>query len=76
MREVIYFKRAVYARALQELAEQAFAAGPPPRPDWWSEELLHAREPAPRRRRDRDDRSAGDGDAVVEDVPTHKAVDS
>jgi putative (di)nucleoside polyphosphate hydrolase len=51
VREVIYFKRSVYARALQELGERAFAAGPPPRPDWWSEELLHAREPAPRRRR-------------------------
>lgn len=53
VREVIYFKRAVYARALQELGERAFAAGPPPHPDWWSEEFLHAREPIPRRRRRR-----------------------
>jgi putative (di)nucleoside polyphosphate hydrolase len=51
VREVIYFKRAVYAQALQELGEQAFAAGPPPRPEWWTEELLSTREPAPRRRR-------------------------
>lgn len=45
VREVIYFKRAVYARALQELGERAFERGPPPRPEWWSDELLHAREP-------------------------------
>lgn len=52
VREVIYFKRAVYARALQELGERAFEAGPPPRPDWWSEDLLRVQEPlAPRRRR-------------------------
>ncbi len=50
VREVIYFKRAVYARALQELAERAFDAGPPPRPDWWSDDLLNARPPARRRR--------------------------
>ena len=42
VREVIYFKRAVYARALQELGEQAFDDGPPPRPDWWTAELLRA----------------------------------
>ena len=59
VREVIYFKRAVYARALQELGEQAFAGGPPPRPDWWSDELLKAEEPVrPRRRRARGDRGA------------------
>jgi hypothetical protein len=51
VREVIYFKRAVYAQALQELGEQAFAAGPPPRPEWWTEELLHAPGPLPPRRR-------------------------
>jgi putative (di)nucleoside polyphosphate hydrolase len=52
VREVIYFKRAVYARALQELGERAFEAGPPPRPDWWSEDLLRVREPLlPRQRR-------------------------
>ena len=51
VREVIYFKRAVYARALQELGERAFEQGPPPRPEWWSDELLHAREPRLYRRR-------------------------
>jgi putative (di)nucleoside polyphosphate hydrolase len=54
VREVIYFKREVYARALQELGERAFEKGPPPRPDWWSEELLRAREPLLPRRRGRD----------------------
>ena len=38
VREVIYFKRAVYARALDELGRQAFAGGPPPLPAWWEEE--------------------------------------
>jgi putative (di)nucleoside polyphosphate hydrolase len=40
VREVIYFKRIVYARALEELGRQAFPDGPPPRPDWWSEAVL------------------------------------
>lgn len=35
VREVIYFKRHVYARALQELAPLQFGAAHPPRPDWW-----------------------------------------
>lgn len=50
VREVIYFKRTVYARALEELGRQAFADGPPPLPEWWSDEVLSplAR---PRRRR-------------------------
>lgn len=34
VREVIYFKRAVYARALDELAYQAFPSDPPALPDW------------------------------------------
>jgi len=38
VREVIYFKRAVYARALEELGRRAFAEGPPPLPQWWEEE--------------------------------------
>lgn len=38
VREVIYFKRAVYARALEELGRRAFSAGPPPLPEWWNEE--------------------------------------
>jgi putative (di)nucleoside polyphosphate hydrolase len=40
VREVIYFKRLVYARALGELALTAFPAGVPPYPEWWSEDLL------------------------------------
>ena len=28
----------VYARALRELGELAFPDGPPPRPDWWSDD--------------------------------------
>lgn len=53
VREVIYFKRAVYVRALTELALQAFPAGPPPFPDWWSDQLLRPPAPPrkPRRRR-------------------------
>jgi putative (di)nucleoside polyphosphate hydrolase len=47
VREVIYFKRNVYARALDELGRIAFADGPPPRPEWWSEAVLR---PAPRSR--------------------------
>jgi putative (di)nucleoside polyphosphate hydrolase len=34
VREVIYFKRAVYARALDELAYKAFPHDPPALPDW------------------------------------------
>jgi putative (di)nucleoside polyphosphate hydrolase len=37
VREVIYFKRAVYVRALTELAPLAFPEGPPPHPQWWPE---------------------------------------
>jgi putative (di)nucleoside polyphosphate hydrolase len=35
IREVIYFKRAVYSRALHELGRLAFPDGPPPYPSWW-----------------------------------------
>ena len=35
IREVIYFKRAVYTRALHELGESAFPGGLPPYPSWW-----------------------------------------
>ncbi len=36
VKEVIYFKRAVYARALTELADLAFPGGKhPPHPQWW-----------------------------------------
>jgi putative (di)nucleoside polyphosphate hydrolase len=36
VREVIYFKRPVYARALSELADSAFPQGHPPLPPWWA----------------------------------------
>ncbi len=35
VREVIYFKRPVYSRALHELGRHAFPAGLPPYPSWW-----------------------------------------
>jgi putative (di)nucleoside polyphosphate hydrolase len=38
VREVIYFKRAVYAKALDELAQNAFPQDPPPLPEWSGEE--------------------------------------
>lgn len=39
VKEVIYFKRPVYATALQELAPLAFVNGePPPQPRWWPAE--------------------------------------
>lgn len=36
VREVIYFKRRVYSRALHELGAAAFGEGLPPYPDWWN----------------------------------------
>jgi len=50
VREVIYFKRNVYARALEELGRQAFPDGPPPLPDWWSEAVLRPARRGPERR--------------------------
>lgn len=38
VREVIYFKRAVYARALDELGRNAFPADPPALPEWWRDD--------------------------------------
>lgn len=35
VREVIYFKRPVYVKALTELAEIASPGAPPPYPSWW-----------------------------------------
>jgi putative (di)nucleoside polyphosphate hydrolase len=35
VREVIYFKRPVYVRALQELAQIMSPGAPPPYPSWW-----------------------------------------
>jgi putative (di)nucleoside polyphosphate hydrolase len=43
VREVIYFKRPVYKRALVELAPLAFPDGPPPLPEWWDEATSSAR---------------------------------
>jgi len=38
VREVIFFKRDVYRRALHELGRIAFPAGLPPYPSWWESE--------------------------------------
>ena len=38
IREVIYFKRTVYTRALHELGVQAFPLGLPKYPDWWHQD--------------------------------------
>ncbi len=35
VKEVIYFKRQVYASALRELAPLVFAGDVPPQPSWW-----------------------------------------
>ena len=51
VREVIYFKRAVYAQALEELGLQAFPQGLPPHPEWWSEAMQRSGGPRGRRRR-------------------------
>jgi putative (di)nucleoside polyphosphate hydrolase len=45
VREVIYFKRAVYVRALTELAPLAFPDGPPPHPSWWAEATATVSDP-------------------------------
>ncbi len=38
VKDVIFFKRAVYVRALEELGQHAFSDGPPPLPEWWQDE--------------------------------------
>ena len=43
VREVIYFKRPVYVRALTELAAVAFPRGAPALPPWWDELTAGAR---------------------------------
>jgi putative (di)nucleoside polyphosphate hydrolase len=50
VREVIYFKRLVYAQALGELAGTAFPDGPPPYPDWWSDDLFRGPRESGKRR--------------------------
>lgn len=42
VREIIYFKRGVYVRALTELAPFAFPDGPPPHPSWWAQTTANA----------------------------------
>ena len=43
VKEVVYFKRPVYVRALTELAPLAFPdAEPPPPPSWWPRRWHHA----------------------------------
>jgi putative (di)nucleoside polyphosphate hydrolase len=37
VREVVYFKRRVYVRALHDLGKLLFPEGLPPYPEWWSE---------------------------------------
>ena len=37
VREVIFFKRPVYAQMLKELAALAFPQGAPPLPSWWED---------------------------------------
>lgn len=44
VREVIYFKRLVYASVLEELAPLAFPAGATRRPVWWDEVTASAHE--------------------------------
>jgi putative (di)nucleoside polyphosphate hydrolase len=69
VREVVYFKRGVYAQALEQLGSAAFPAGPPPRPDWWLEFAANlgdsASNVADRGRKrasaDNGDRAAGNG---------------
>ena len=47
VREVIYFKRPVYARALTELGALAFPEGkPPPLPPWWDKVVSRSGRPA------------------------------
>jgi putative (di)nucleoside polyphosphate hydrolase len=48
VKEVIYFKRAVYARALTELVDLAFPGGRhPPQPQWWERMTARGRRAAP-----------------------------
>ena len=48
VKEVIYFKRPVYARALTDLATLASrAGGPPPLPEWWDKLTAHRGRAAP-----------------------------
>jgi putative (di)nucleoside polyphosphate hydrolase len=59
VREVIYFKRAVYARALDELANRAFPNDPPTLPEWSQRERSMRR--LLRRRKTEPDMAIGNG---------------
>jgi putative (di)nucleoside polyphosphate hydrolase len=48
VKEVIYFKRPVYVRALHELAPLARPDGLPPYPAWWARQTRASRPPAVR----------------------------
>lgn len=43
VREVVFFKRVVYARALDQLRKRAFPENPPPRPGWVNSKMRPAR---------------------------------
>lgn len=58
VREVIYFKRAVYARALDELARTAFPQDPPALPDW-SQDEKYLRSLAERQQKAARDKATG-----------------
>ncbi len=47
VRDVIYFKRHVYSRALHELGAVAFPEGLPPYPDWWDGRWMPGERRAP-----------------------------
>jgi putative (di)nucleoside polyphosphate hydrolase len=49
VRDVIYFKRRVYSRALHELGAHAFPEGLPAYPDWWEDRMGSARRGPPQR---------------------------
>ena len=65
----------VFRRALDELGRLAFPMGLPPRPDWWSEEVVRAntaqrvRSPRSRRKRRRRSASATPGEGGGPSAP-------
>jgi putative (di)nucleoside polyphosphate hydrolase len=48
VREVVYFKKRVYVRALHDLGKLIFPEGMPPYPDWWSAEVAAPKPSAPK----------------------------
>jgi putative (di)nucleoside polyphosphate hydrolase len=47
VREVVYFKRRVYVRALHDLGGVLFPQGLPPYPEWWAEITASGSQPRP-----------------------------